>query len=196
MKKTLLLGLFTLGFLAVSCQQKPAQQPAGEQQPAEQQQPAGEQQQQQQQQQPAGEQQQPTQQPAGEQKPAEQPKSEAKPAQQPEQKQRAQQPAGEQKPAEKPKSEAKPAKTTAVADAEALAKAKGCYACHDINAKKVGPAFKDMAKKYADRPDAVAYLSERIKNGGVGVWGNIPMPPQNVTEEEAKKLAEWVLSLK
>ncbi|AHE96314.1 cytochrome C [Thermocrinis ruber] len=167
MKKTLLLGLFTLGFLAVSCQQKPAQQPAGEQKPAEQQQPAGEQQQQQQQQQPAGEQQQP-----------------------------AQQPAGEQKPAEKPKSEAKPAQTTAMAGAEDLAKAKGCFACHDINAKKVGPAFKDVAKRFAGRPDAVAHLSERIKKGGVGEWGNVPMPPQNVTDEEAKKLAEWVLSLK
>jgi cytochrome c len=148
MKKTLLLGLFTLGFLAVSCQQKSAEQPAVEQQPAEQQQ------------------------------------------------QPAQQPAGEQKPAEQPKSEAKPAQTTATADAEALAKAKGCYACHAENVKKVGPSYKDVAKKYADKPDAVAYLRERIKKGGVGVWGSVPMPPQNVTDEEAKKLAEWVLSLK
>jgi cytochrome c len=157
MKKTLLLGLFTLGFLAVSCQQKPAEQPAGEQKPAEQQ---------------------------------------PQPAQQPEQKQPAQQPAGEQKPAEQPKSEAKPAQTTAMAGAEDLAKAKGCFACHDINAKKVGPAFKDVAKRFAGKPDAVAHLSERIKKGGVGEWGNVPMPPQNVTDEEAKKLAEWVLSLK
>jgi len=147
-KKTLLLGLFSLGFLAVSCQQKPAEQPAGEQKPAEQQQ------------------------------------------------QPAQQPAGEQKPAEQPKSEAKPAQPTAMADAEALAKAKGCYACHAVNAKQVGPAFKDVAKRFAGRPDAVAHLSERIKKGGVGEWGNVPMPPQNVTDEEAKKLAEWVLSLK
>ena len=170
MKKTLLLGLFTLGFLAVSCQQKPAQQPATEQKPAEQQQqPAGEQQQQRQQQQPAGEQQ---------------------------QQQLAQQPAGEQKPAEQPNSEAKPAQTTAMADAEALAKAKGCYACHEVNAKKVGPAYKDVAKRFAGKPDAVAHLSERIKKGGVGEWGNVPMPPQNVTDEEARKLAEWVLSFK
>jgi len=156
MKKTLLLGIFTLGFLAVSCQQKPAEQPVGEQQPAQQPQPA----------------------------------------QQSEQEQPAQQPAGEQKPAEQPKSEAKPAQTTAMADAEALAKAKGCYACHAVNAKQVGPAFKDVAKKYAGKPDAAAYLSERIKKGGAGVWGNVPMPPQNVTDEESKKLAEWVLSLK
>jgi len=156
MKKTLLLGIFTLGFLAVSCQQKPAEQPAGEQQPAQQPQPT----------------------------------------QQSEQEQPAQQPAGEQKPAEQPKSEAKSVQPTAMADAEALAKAKGCYACHAVNAKQVGPAFKDVAKKYAGKPDAVAYLSERIKKGGVGVWGNVPMPPQNVTDEESKKLAEWVLSLK
>ena len=156
MKKTLLLGLFTLGFLAVSCQQKPAEQPAGEQQPAQQPQPA----------------------------------------QQSEQQQPAQQPAGEQKPAEQPKSEAKPAQTTAMADAEALAKAKGCNACHALNAKQVGPAYKDVANKYAGKADAVDYLADKIKNGGVGVWGNIPMPRQNVTDEEAKKLAEWILSLK
>jgi cytochrome c len=185
MKKSLLLGLFSLGFLAVSCQQKPAEQPVGEQQPAQQTQPAQQ-----------SEQQQPSQQPAEEQKPAEEPKSEAKSAQQPEQKQRSQQPAGEQKPTEQLKSEAKPAKTTVMADAEALAKAKGCYACHAENVKKVGPSYKDVAKKYAGKPDAVAYLSERIKKGGVGVWGNVPMPPQNVTDEESKKLAEWVLSFK
>ncbi|NAZ23025.1 MAG: c-type cytochrome [Thermocrinis sp.] len=166
MKKSLLLGLFSLGFLAVSCQQKPAEQPAGEQKPTEQQQQPA-QQQQQQQQQPAGEQQQPTQQPAGEQKPAEQPKSEAKPAQ-----------------------------TTATAGAEDLAKAKGCFACHDVNAKKVGPSYKDVANKYAGKADAVNYLADKIKKGGAGVWGNVPMPPQNVTDEEAKKLAEWILSLK
>jgi cytochrome c len=163
MKKSLLLGLFSLGFLAVSCQQKPAEQPTGEQKPAEQQQ---------------------------------QPAQEPQPAQQSEQQQPAQQPAGEQEPAEQPKSEAKPAQTTAMADAEALAKAKGCYACHAADTKKVGPAFKDVANKYAGKPDAVAHLSEKIKKGGVGEWGNVPMPPQNVTDEEAKKLAEWVLSFK
>jgi len=83
-----------------------------------------------------------------------------------------------------------------MAGAEDLAKAKGCYACHEVNAKKVGPAYKDVAKKYTGKPDAVAHLSEKIKKGGAGVWGNVPMPPQNVTDEEAKKLAEWVLSLK
>ncbi|WP_448587281.1 c-type cytochrome [Thermocrinis sp.] len=85
------------------------------------------------------------------------------------------------------------AQAPANVNAEALAKAKGCFACHDINAKKVGPAFKDVAKREAGKVDEVAKV---IKNGGVGEWGNVPMPPQNVTEEEAKLLAQWVLSLK
>ncbi|MFZ8787297.1 c-type cytochrome, partial [Thermocrinis sp.] len=72
-----------------------------------------------------------------------------------------------------------------MADAEALAKAKGCYACHDVNAKKVGPSYKDMANRYAGKADAVDYLADKIKRGGAGVWGSVPMPPQNVTDEEA-----------
>jgi len=79
------------------------------------------------------------------------------------------------------------------ADAEQLAKSKGCFACHDINTKKVGPAFKEVAKREAGKLEEVA---QHIKNGGVGSWGNVPMPPQNVTDEEAKKLAQWILSLK
>ena len=93
-------------------------------------------------------------------------------------------------PTEQPK---EVAQAPASADAEQLAKSKGCFACHDINTKKVGPAFKDVAKKEAGKLEEVA---QRIKNGGVGSWGNVPMPPQNVTDEEAKKLAQWILSLK
>ncbi|WP_231967182.1 c-type cytochrome [Thermocrinis minervae] len=79
---------------------------------------------------------------------------------------------------------------------QALAQQKGCFACHDINVKKVGPAYKDVAKKYAGQADAVDKLAQKIKNGGAGVWGNVPMPPQNVTDQEAKDLAQWILSLK
>jgi cytochrome c len=77
-----------------------------------------------------------------------------------------------------------------------LAQRKGCNACHTMNAKKVGPSYADIAKKYADKPDAVGYLAERIKKGGVGVWGSIPMPPQNVSDVEAKQLAKWILGIK
>ncbi len=140
-------------------------------------------------------QQKPAEQPAQqEQKPAEQP-AQQQPAQQ-EQKPAEQQPAGEQKPQEQPKSEAPAGAQTAAVDASKLAQAKGCFACHDINTKKVGPAFKDVAKRFAGKPGIEEELTKRIKNGGVGTWGNVPMPPQNVTDEEAKQLAQWVLSLK
>lgn len=78
---------------------------------------------------------------------------------------------------------------------EALAKSKACLACHQIDKKVVGPAFKDVAAKYKGQADAQAVLADKIKNGGKGNWGPIPMPAQNVTEDEAKKLAAWVLAL-
>lgn len=77
---------------------------------------------------------------------------------------------------------------------EALAKAKNCMACHDVAVKKVGPSYKDVAAKY--KAGDVAKLAEKIKKGGSGVWGAVPMPPNNVTDDEAKKLATWVLSVK
>ena len=79
---------------------------------------------------------------------------------------------------------------------EQLAKQKGCMACHDLKAKKVGPSFADVAKKYAGRADAVDYLAEKTKKGGAGVWGSVPMPPQNVSDAEAKQLAQWIMSVK
>ncbi len=79
---------------------------------------------------------------------------------------------------------------------EALAKSKNCMACHAIDKKLVGPAYKDVAAKYKGDAKAPAMLAEKIKAGGKGVWGKIPMPPNNVTPEEAAKLAAWVLSQK
>ena len=79
---------------------------------------------------------------------------------------------------------------------EALAKAKNCMSCHAIDKKLVGPAYKEVAAKYKGDKGAVATLAAKVKSGGKGVWGAIPMPPNNVTDEEAKKLVTWVLSLK
>lgn len=79
---------------------------------------------------------------------------------------------------------------------EALAKTKGCMACHAIDKKLVGPAYKDVAAKYKGDKGAVAKLAAKVKAGGKGVWGEIPMPPNNVTDDEAKKLVTWVLSAK
>ncbi len=84
----------------------------------------------------------------------------------------------------------------AAEDASALAQMKNCLGCHQIDKKVVGPAYKDVAAKYAGDAGAVDKLVAKVKSGGAGVWGQIPMPPNNVTDEEAKKLVEWILSLK
>lgn len=83
----------------------------------------------------------------------------------------------------------------ALAD-EALAKSKNCMACHSVDKKLVGPAYKDVAKKYAGQKGAEATLVTHVMKGSTGVWGPIPMPANKVTEDEAKKLVAWVLSLK
>ncbi|MDT0139527.1 c-type cytochrome [Acidovorax sp. PRC11] len=84
----------------------------------------------------------------------------------------------------------------ALAD-QALATAKNCMACHAVDKKLVGPAYKDVAAKYAGQKDAVDKLAVKIMKGGSGVWGPVPMPANSqVNEAEAKKLAAWVLSLK
>ena len=80
---------------------------------------------------------------------------------------------------------------------EALAKAKNCLACHSADKKIVGPAYKDVAKKYATQKDAAAMLATKIMKGGAGVWGPVSMPANTqVNEAEAKKLAAWVLAMK
>ena len=78
-----------------------------------------------------------------------------------------------------------------------LAQKKNCMACHAADKKLVGPSFKDVAAKYAGQTDAAAKMAEKIQKGGVGAWGQVPMPanPQ-VNAEEAKQLATWVLSTK
>ncbi|MEP6790678.1 MAG: c-type cytochrome [Ramlibacter sp.] len=86
--------------------------------------------------------------------------------------------------------------TPALAD-QALATAKNCMACHAVDKKLVGPAYKEVATKYAGQKDAVDKLAMKIMKGGSGVWGPVPMPANTqVNEAEAKKLAAWVLSLK
>lgn len=81
-----------------------------------------------------------------------------------------------------------------------LAEKKNCMACHATDKKLVGPAYKEVAAKYAGQKDAVTQLAERIQKGSVpgkGNWGAIPMPanPQ-VSADEAKQLATWVLAVK
>lgn len=86
--------------------------------------------------------------------------------------------------------------TPALASPE-LATKKACMACHAVDKKVVGPAFKDVAKKYAGQKDAEAKLAQKVIKGGGGVWGTMPMPANaSVTEAEAKQLVKWVLTLK
>ena len=77
-----------------------------------------------------------------------------------------------------------------------LAKAKNCMACHAVDKKVVGPAFKDVAAKYAGQKDAAAKLADKVIKGGTGVWGQIPMPANAVSKDEADKLVAWVLATK
>jgi cytochrome c len=78
-----------------------------------------------------------------------------------------------------------------------LAQQKNCMACHAVDKKVVGPAYKDVAAKYAGQKDAVDKLAQKVMKGGSGVWGAVPMPanPQ-VSDAEAKQLVQWVLQQK
>lgn len=90
------------------------------------------------------------------------------------------------------------AATPAMADdGLALAKSKNCLACHSVDKKVVGPAYKDVAAKYAGKAGMADKLAEHILKGSQGVWGPVPMPANTqVSAADAKKLATWVLSLK
>ena len=84
----------------------------------------------------------------------------------------------------------------ALAD-EALAKSKNCMACHAVDKKLVGPAYKEVAKKYAGQKDAEATLITHVMKRSKGVWGPVPMPANaQVNEADAKKLVDWIMSLK
>ena len=78
---------------------------------------------------------------------------------------------------------------------EALAKSKNCLSCHAVDKKVVGPAYRDIAKKYTAKDEAM--LAEKVIKGGKGVWGPVPMPPNPaVSPADAEKLVKWILSLK
>lgn len=79
----------------------------------------------------------------------------------------------------------------------ALAKSKNCMACHSVDKKLVGPAYKEVAAKYAGQKDAEATLVTHVMKGSKGVWGAVPMPANaQVNEADAKKLVAWIMTLK
>ena len=77
---------------------------------------------------------------------------------------------------------------------ELIAKQNNCLSCHRVDMKLVGPAFKDVANKYTEAD--MAYLVNKVIKGGKGTWGPIPMPPNPVSEEDATKVINWILTLK
>jgi len=78
---------------------------------------------------------------------------------------------------------------------EALAKKHNCLACHMVDKKSVGPAYKDIAKKYKGQSVA-AKLEQKVKKGGQGVWGPVPMPPNPaVPDKDIHELVEWILKM-
>ena len=80
---------------------------------------------------------------------------------------------------------------------EALAKKHNCLVCHSVDKKVVGPAYKDVAAKYRNDKTAEARLVQKVEKGGVGVWGQVPMPPNStVPDADVRALVKWILSLK
>ncbi len=81
-------------------------------------------------------------------------------------------------------------------DQLALATQSGCMACHQVETKVVGPAYKDVAAKYKGDAGALDMLAAKVKSGGTGTWGQIPMPPNaHVSDENIRAIVTWVLSL-
>ena len=80
---------------------------------------------------------------------------------------------------------------------EALAKSSGCVACHTVDKKLVGPSYQQIAERYRKDKGAEASLIQKVKAGGKGVWGDIPMPPNaHVKDADIKTLVQWILSIK
>jgi cytochrome c len=108
--------------------------------------------------------------------------------------------AGEPAATEQATTDAPPAAETAAApaagDPMALATQSGCMACHQVETKVVGPAYKEVAAKYKGDAAAADMLVAKVKNGGVGTWGQIPMPPNaHVADDSIRTLVDWVLSM-
>lgn len=89
-----------------------------------------------------------------------------------------------------------PSASTAATDLAALSAKYNCAACHSVDKKIVGPSFKEIAAKYAGDAGAPAKLAQKVKAGGSGVWGAIPMPPNNVPDADLDTLVQSILATK
>lgn len=87
--------------------------------------------------------------------------------------------------------------TQALADGAALARKSGCMACHSVDSRVVGPSFKEVAAKYKGDQEAATKLAAKVRTGGSGSFGSMPMPPApaSVSDDDIKKIVAWILSL-
>lgn len=87
---------------------------------------------------------------------------------------------------------------TLAGDGEALAKKSRCMMCHSVDGKSAGPSFKNIAAKYKADKDAQAAMEKKVRNGGGGAWGSMPMPAttRSVSDEDIKSMVQWILSIK
>lgn len=87
--------------------------------------------------------------------------------------------------------------TASAASPDEMLKSSGCTACHSVDKKIVGPGYKEVAAKYRGQKDAEAKLVEKVKKGGSGVWGPVPMPPNaQLKDEDIRAMVKYILSLK
>jgi len=81
--------------------------------------------------------------------------------------------------------------------AEGMMKKDGCAACHAVDKKLIGPSYQEVSAKYKGDKDAATKLAKKVKEGGAGVWGQVPMPPNvAVPDADIKALVDWILTLK
>lgn len=81
-----------------------------------------------------------------------------------------------------------------VARAQQIATQHACFGCHAVDKKLVGPAYRDVAARYAGKPGAAATLVAHIQNGSSGAWGAVPMPPNQISAADAQTVVQWILA--
>lgn len=99
-------------------------------------------------------------------------------------------------PSSSPAPAAAPASALTHQEGLALARARACLGCHQVDNKRVGPSFVAISQRYSDKENAIPYIVHVIRKGGRGQWGAVPMPGQTVSEQDAEKLAQWIISIR
>lgn len=83
-----------------------------------------------------------------------------------------------------------------IAEGKSLIENADCLSCHELNERMIGPSYKEVAEKYENTPENVEMLADKIIKGSSGVWGDVPMPAHGLSKENAKFMAQYILSLK